>query len=104
MEKFRWVRIFLLSINAQMSYPGGWASLVVRLGLNGEVEVDWQVTISEHSRYRCHHQGWPNTCGRWGWEGGGGCVQNGDTEQRNLFHRLQWKAVGQKEERREVEE
>jgi len=27
----------------QMSYPGGFASLVVRLGLSGEVEVDWQV-------------------------------------------------------------
>ena len=102
MEKFRWGQNLSL-VNAQMSYPGGWASLVVRLGLNGEVEVDWQVTISEYPRYR-RHQGWPNTCGRWGWEGGSGCVQNGDTEQQNLFHRLQWKAVGQKEERREVGE
>ena len=102
MEKFRWGQNLSL-VNAQMSYPGGWASLVVRLGLSGEVEVDWQVTISEYSGYRCH-QGWPNTCGRWGREGGSGCVQNGDTEQRNLFHRLQWKTVGRKEERRKVGE
>merc|ERR1712130_609961 len=27
----------------QMSYSGGWASLVVLLGLSGEVEVEWQV-------------------------------------------------------------
>ena len=46
-----------------MSYPGGWASLVVRLGLGGEVEVDWQVTISE-SEYPpiFHFEGWSNTC------------------------------------------
>ena len=31
-----------------MSYPGGWASLVVRLGLGGEVELNWQVTICEY--------------------------------------------------------
>ena len=30
-----------------MSYPGGWVSLVVRLGFSGEVEVDWQVTMFE---------------------------------------------------------
>jgi len=27
----------------QMRYPGGWASLVVRLGLGGGVELEWQV-------------------------------------------------------------
>ena len=84
-----------------MSNPGGWASLVVRLGLGGGVELDWQVTISEYPPV-CLYQGWPNTCGRRDWEGGSGCVQNGDQEQWNLFHRLQRKAVGRKEARREV--
>ena len=32
-----------LANNLQLSYPGGWASLVVRLGLSGTLEVDWQV-------------------------------------------------------------
>ena len=43
MAKSRWGRKKNLANNLQLSYPGGWASLVVRLGLSGTLEVDWQV-------------------------------------------------------------
>ena len=46
MGKFRWGQNLSLS-NAKMSYPGGWASLLVRLGLSGEVEVAWQVKYQD---------------------------------------------------------
>ena len=63
--------------NLQLSYPGGWASLVVRLGLSGTLEVDWQVGgMLIAGDLRCF-QGWADPCRRgWGWQGGGGCVSN----------------------------
>ena len=64
-----------LANNLQLSYPGGWASLVVRLGLGGTLEVYWQVGGLLIAG-KCF-QGWADPCrGGWGGQGGGGCVSN----------------------------
>ena len=90
-----------LANNLQLSYPGGWASLVVRLGLGGTLEVYWQVGGLLIAG-KCF-QGWADPCrGGWGGQGGGGCVSNRSWEQWNVFHRLQWKTDDPKEKRGKV--